>query len=162
MVQIANQYSYIFAGFLLLLLAAGLLAWRRRGLRLREFGILLAVGAMLGLGWLASRPAEAAPLDAGQIRARIGQGTPLLLEFQSPFCLGCASQRTRVDAIEKRFAGKLVVLRVDVTDPAGRAAGLEFDFQYTPTFILFDAEGNELWRVVGNLDEERLARSLEP
>ena len=45
-------------------------------------GVLLAV--MVG-GWLAIRPTPTAVSEADQIRARIGQGVPVLLEFQSPF-----------------------------------------------------------------------------
>lgn len=85
MLQFANQYSFLLTGALLLLLMAGLLAWRRRGLRAREAVLLLLVAAVIGLGWLASRPSQAAPVSAGQIRAQVGQGKALLLEFQSPY-----------------------------------------------------------------------------
>lgn len=67
-----------------------------------------------------------------------------------------------VDGIETQFWEQLVVLRVDVTTPAGRAVGQEFGFQYTPTFIFFDANGQEIWRSVGSLDEAQILRSMEP
>jgi thioredoxin-related protein len=66
-----------------------------------------------------------------------------------------------VDGIETQFWEQLVVLRVDVTTPAGRAVGQEFGFQYTPTFIFFDANGQEIWRSVGSLDEAQILRSME-
>ena len=67
-----------------------------------------------------------------------------------------------VDGIETQCWDPLVVLRVDVTAPAGRAVGQEFGFQYTPTFIFFDANGQEIWRSVGSLDEAQILRSMEP
>lgn len=67
-----------------------------------------------------------------------------------------------VDGIEARYSAQLIVLRVDVTTPAGRAVGREFGFQYTPTFIFFDADGREDWRSVGSLDEAQILRSMGP
>ena len=67
-----------------------------------------------------------------------------------------------VDGIEAQYGEQLVVLRVDVTTPAGRAVGREFGFQYTPTFIFFDVNGQEAWRSVGSLDETQILRSMEP
>lgn len=160
--QILNQYSFFFAGLLLLLLTGAALAWRRRGLRLREAGLLVLVAGLIGLGWLASRPAKVSAVDAAQIRAQIGQGTPLLLEFQSPYCLACANLNASLDRIERQYAGRLIVLRVDVTQPAGRSAAQELGFQYTPTFIFFSANGDELWRNVGSLDENQILSSVSP
>lgn len=85
MLKFANQYSYFLTGILLLLVAAGLLAWRRHGLHRAEIGVLILMAAVIGLGWLASRPANVKPVSIEQIRAQIGKGTPLLLEFQSPY-----------------------------------------------------------------------------
>lgn len=160
--QILNQYSYFLAGLLLLLLAGGVLAWRKRGLHLREAGILLLVAAVIGLGWLASRPVNTARVDAAQIRAQIGQGTPLLLELQSPYCLACATLNPTLDRIEQQYAGQLIVLRVDVTHPGGQDVAREMGFQFTPTFIYFNENGEELWRSVGNLSEEQIHASVSP
>ena len=50
-----------------------------------------------------------------------------------------------VDGLEREWtAGQ--VIRLDVLTPAGRDFGRRHDFQYTPTFILFDASGRELAR----------------
>ncbi|GAP15259.1 hypothetical protein LARV_03043 [Longilinea arvoryzae] len=67
-----------------------------------------------------------------------------------------------VDGIETRYTGRLIVLRVDITTPLGRQVGQELDFQYTPTFIYYDAQGHEAWRSVGSLDEKQLDNSLNP
>lgn len=84
MPQIANQYSYFVVSLFLLLVMGGLLAWRRKGFHLREIGLLFVLGLVLLLGWFALRPV-ATPVTADQIRAQIGNGRPVLLEFQSPY-----------------------------------------------------------------------------
>ena len=48
---------------------------------------------------------------------------------------------------EEWTAGKIVTL--DVMDPQIRQYGDEVGFEVTPTFILYDAAGNELQRWVG-------------
>lgn len=85
MSQIANQYSYVLTGIFLLGLMAGLLTWRRKRLGAREAGVLLLLTALLAGGWFVLRPKAPQPATVEQIRAQIGQGKPVLLEFQSPF-----------------------------------------------------------------------------
>jgi hypothetical protein len=65
-----------------------------------------------------------------------------------------------VDAVEKQYQGQLSVIRLDIQSPVGRALAPVYDFQYTPTFIYFDAQGREQWRSVGSLDTGRLRQSL--
>jgi thioredoxin-related protein len=65
-----------------------------------------------------------------------------------------------VDGIEREFEGKLTVIHIDVLDPEGKELGRIFDFKYTPTFILFDAEGEELWRTIGAIDPSQVRQSL--
>ena len=66
-----------------------------------------------------------------------------------------------VDGLEKEFAGKLLVIRLNIQETVGRELAPVYMFEYTPTFILFDAQGNELWRQVGGLDVERVRQSLK-
>ena len=57
-----------------------------------------------------------------------------------------------VDGIENEHAASLEVIKLNVQDPAAKALAEEFGFRYTPTFILFDPEGNEIRRWVGAVD----------
>jgi thioredoxin-related protein len=43
----------------------------------------------------------------------------------------------------------------------GRELAPVYGFEYTPTFIFFDAQGNELWRQAGGLDPQRLRESIQ-
>lgn len=66
-----------------------------------------------------------------------------------------------VDGIEQEYEGRLVVIRLNVQEQVGRELAPVYRFEYTPTFIFFDAQGNELWRSAGSLDLDKLRQSLE-
>lgn len=53
------------------------------------------------------------------------------------------------------------VLRVDIQSSAGRAIAGEYGVLVTPTFLFFDAQGQEIRRMVGGLDEELIEHTLE-
>ena len=42
------------------------------------------------------------------------------------------------------------VLRLEFTEPAAQAFGQQVGFEITPTFILYDGQGQEVWRWVGS------------
>jgi hypothetical protein len=65
-----------------------------------------------------------------------------------------------VDGIEAEFQEELDVIRLDVQKPESRPFMRQFDFQYTPTFILLDGEGNERWRKLGAIDHASLRSAL--
>ena len=53
------------------------------------------------------------------------------------------------------------ILRVDIQSSAGRAIAGEYGVLVTPTFLFFDAQGQEIRRMVGGLDEELIEHTLE-
>jgi thioredoxin-like negative regulator of GroEL len=65
-----------------------------------------------------------------------------------------------VNGIERQYEGRLEVMHVNIQDPVGQAIGEEFNFEYTPTFILFDGDGKELWRMVGMIDPSKVEEAL--
>lgn len=158
---IFNHYSFLWLAVAMTLIAA--LVFLRKKPRLPDF---IAVGVILLAlltAWLLLRPRQTILSgEAAEVQARIGRGTPVLLEFQSPYCLGCTAIKPLVDDIEKQYAGRLIVLRVNIQSQAGRELAAAYGFQYTPTFIFFDAAGREIWREVGSLNLERLQQALQP
>ena len=84
MSQIVNQYSALWMSGALVLLVA-LIIFRRKP----TTGELITLGLMtlgLGIAWSLLHPRQT-PLmeDAKSVQAMIGQGKPVLLEFQSPY-----------------------------------------------------------------------------
>jgi hypothetical protein len=82
--QIVNQYSALWiAGAFLVLLS--LILFRQKP-KASDFVALLVVIAGLAVAWFLLRPTQT-PLmdDARTVQSMIGQGKPVLLEFQSPY-----------------------------------------------------------------------------
>jgi len=52
-------------------------------------------------------------------------------------------------------------VRVDVQSPAGATVAREYG-TFTPTFVFFDAQGEENWRVIGSLDADQVRESMAP
>jgi thioredoxin 1 len=137
-----------------LLLAGGLLLVWRRGGKTRQWLVLGGAMAALGAAWWVYRPVATSVTPAA--------GLPLLLEVQSPYCLGCVATKAVVDRLEHELRDKLVVRRVNIQSAEGRRLARQYGVELTPTFIFFDAAGKEQWRSVGQLDTARVRASLQP
>ena len=155
-----NQYSAPIVGLALVAAAAVILLTRKP--RWNDYLAFVVIVAGLIAAWVILHPRQT-PLmgDAQRVRQMIGAGTPVLLEFQSPYCLACTAIKPMVDELEAGLDGSLHVIRVNVQEAAGRELAPVYRFSFTPTFIFFDAQGNELWREVGSLDAERVRDSLK-
>jgi thioredoxin-related protein len=75
--------------------------------------------------------------------------------------MGCAAAKPAVDRLEERESGRLQVVRINVQDPSGRELGERFGMVFTPTFILFDTHGAEVWRTVGMPDIGKIVTLLD-
>lgn len=82
--QIFNQYSFVFIASALILI--GIIFVLSRKLRWRDMLGLGVIAAGIVTAWFILHPVQT-PLmeDAKQVQAMIGQGKPVLLEFQSPY-----------------------------------------------------------------------------
>ena len=65
-----------------------------------------------------------------------------------------------MDGLETELGPKLHILRLNIQDQVGRELAPVYNFEYTPTYIFFDAKGNELWRSVGEIDVQRVRDSV--
>lgn len=74
--------------------------------------------------------------------------------------MGCTAIAPIVDGIEREFQGELKVIRVNIQEPEGRSLAETYGFEYTPTFIFFNAAGEEVWRSVGEISDGKVRRSL--
>lgn len=85
MSQIINQYSALWIAIVLIVILA-IALFRHHRPTLRDFLALGLLVAALAVAWLRLRPIQT-PLmeDAQKVQAMIGQGQPVLLEFQSPY-----------------------------------------------------------------------------
>ena len=56
---------------------------------------------------------------------------------------------------------KLHIIRLNIQENVGRELADVYGFEYTPTYIFFDAKGNELWRSIGEIDPQKVADSVK-
>ena len=66
-----------------------------------------------------------------------------------------------MDELENNLMDRIVIIRVNVQEEVGRELASVYELSFTPTFIYFDAEGNELWREIGGLDAQQVYESVE-
>jgi len=82
--QLINQYSALWIAGAFLLLVALILFQQKP--KTRDFIALGVVTAGLALAWVMLHPRQTPLMDDAQmVRDMIGQGEPVLLEFQSPY-----------------------------------------------------------------------------
>jgi hypothetical protein len=60
--------------------------------------------------------------------------------------------------LKVEFPQQLKVISVDVQSPLGRELTRKYG-SFTPTFVFFDPQGQELWRTVGSLDAQQVRES---
>jgi hypothetical protein len=65
-----------------------------------------------------------------------------------------------VNGIKEKYTDQLSIISVDVQSPLGQELSREYG-SFTPTFIFFNDQGEELWRMVGSIDPNQVRRSLQ-
>jgi thioredoxin-related protein len=65
-----------------------------------------------------------------------------------------------VHGLQEEFTGQLRIVSADVQSSLGRELSREYG-AFTPTFVFFDGQGNELWRMIGTIDPEKVRQSLK-
>jgi thiol-disulfide isomerase/thioredoxin len=66
-----------------------------------------------------------------------------------------------VNGLEEEWGGSVQVVQVNIRDQASRSLIDRLDAQFTPTFVLFDAGGEEVWRSVGNINAAEVQGQVE-
>ena len=65
-----------------------------------------------------------------------------------------------MNRLENEFGEGLLVLRIDIQSQAGQELSATYASRVTPTFILFNGDGVEVWRGLGVLNADRVRQSL--
>ena len=65
-----------------------------------------------------------------------------------------------MDELELEVGEELHIIRLNIQESIGMELAPVYDFEFTPTFIYFDAEGKELWRMVGEFDPQPVRDTL--
>jgi len=141
-------------GLLLVLLLA------RDDLSTTDVWLLIAyvVGCVLLNYWLRTPPKRQSNFDALAAFDRVlHEGRPTLVEFYSDYCAACMANRPILDRLEMEVEHRLQILRVNVYDSAiGLALADRYDVTFTPTFILFNHQGQKVDEFLYALNRARV------
>ncbi len=72
-----------------------------------------------------------------------------------------------VDELEQELNSQVNIgkqihfIRLNIQETVGMELAPVYGFEFTPTFIFFDAQGNEVWRTVGEFDAQKVRDSLK-
>ena len=158
--EIYNHYSFLWIA-LGLTIVAGLVLLTNKP-KFKDYLSFSVIAAGLFVSWLILHPHQTALMkDARSVQAMIGSGTPVLLEFQSPYCIDCTAEKPIVDGLENNLGPKLHVIRINIQDQIGHELAPVYNFEYTPTYIFFDVNGNEVWRSIGEIDPQKERDSVK-
>jgi thiol-disulfide isomerase/thioredoxin len=144
--NLLNQFSYpIFT----LVAVVGVYALLRHVLHVRwryvlalEFAILVIAAA----GFVILRTGSSDVQTATDANTLIGTGKPTFVEFFNNYCIVCLVLRPTVDGIINDVNSDFNILRINIHSPEGRELRQRYNFSFTPEFVLFDAQGHEVWR----------------
>ncbi len=159
MSALLGEYSFITisAGFTLI---AGVILLSNKP-RWNDYLAFGAIVVGLIVAWASLHPRQTLLMDdAREVKEMIGAGTPVLLEFQSPYCIRCVSIKPLVDDLELELGDQIHIIRLNVQEQVGMELSPVYGFEFTPTFIYFDSAGNEIWRMIGDFDPQHVRDTL--
>lgn len=149
-IAVLNQFSYvIFSALSLAVAYLGLHAVSKAQPRFNASWLnisLLSLGVILTAGFLFVRPGLGNVQSPAQVQALIQNGRPTVIEFYSNYCIGCMGIEPQMQALTEDLSPTHDVLRVDIHSALGRKLRQEIDFHYTPEIIVFNYQGDEIWR----------------
>ncbi|MBN1264012.1 MAG: hypothetical protein JXA25_00860 [Anaerolineales bacterium] len=155
--QFINHYSFLLlAGFSILAL---LIYTLQRGFSKHD---LMAVGALLlgfSLAFWIFQPFETGQTTPSPDQLTAGT-TPVLVQFQSPYCLACMAAKPLVNRLLSETEQTLNFVAINIHDPSYAPLVKKFGVRFTPTFLVLDQHQNELYRSIGTLDVEGVLNSL--
>ncbi|HZR84806.1 MAG TPA: cytochrome c biogenesis protein CcdA [Candidatus Binatia bacterium] len=137
----------------------------------RRFVGTAVVGFAAWLAFFAAEPTAQAragirwePLSVAALDRAIGARRPAIVEFAAEWCLPCGvmARTTFVDPDVTREAERFSMLQADVTEstPATEALLGRFGVMGVPTMIFYDGRGNEVDRIVGYVDAQKLTAMM--
>jgi len=87
----------------------------------------------------------------------LGGDVPVLVDFWAPWCAPCKKMEPVIHDLAARYAGRMVVARIDI-DAQPRSAG-RYDVLTLPTVILF-RDGEPVERIAGAVKPKRLEAAV--
>lgn len=122
---------------------------------------LLAALLLTPLAGIAA-DSEQAPDFAATLVSAKARNAPVLLDFHAPWCHSCYYMEKHVltGPEWQTFTKKSLVLPLDTDTPEGAALKARYKLLGVPTYVLVDANGKELGRIVGDMPRSQFYKEL--
>ena len=117
---------------------------------------IVAAGFLLGGG---GARAELPSASAETIRQALRSGHPTVIDVGARTCIPCRKMAPILEALAVTYRGQASVLFVDLHTDEATANTLRV--QMIPTQIFFDAQGREVNRHIGFMDEQAILAQLK-
>jgi thiol-disulfide isomerase/thioredoxin len=72
----------------------------------------------------------------------------------------CLAAKPTVDGLQDDLGGRVVFLHIDIGDDLGRVVARRYGVTLTPTFIVFDAQGEIVHRKSGFPDTDAIRAAV--
>ena len=66
-----------------------------------------------------------------------------------------------VNGLKEEWADEVLIVQLNIHQQANERLVRQFDAQFTPTFVLLDEAGDEVWRQIGVIDVSEARRQVE-
>jgi len=112
--------------------------------------ILLATACLLFIGGTALVASEPVEVPV--------KGMVTMVDLGADKCIPCKMMAPILEKVRKDFEGRAAIVFLDVWKDSSH--GRRFGIRAIPTQIFFDAEGNEVFRHAGFMDEKSIVAKL--
>src|SRR5258706_6858835 len=156
------NHKFIFTFTILATITSAILV-ARDGVSVIDAGIVLGVALICVAVWrlLLTKGSRNIKTVDDFRHAVTNNKVSTLVQFYSPYCVGCMAAKPMVDQLEKDYRSSLQVFRLSIDDEPGATLMSDYSVLFTPTFILFDKLGNKISGSVLMLDRNRIVHDLE-
>lgn len=98
-------------------------------------------------------------LTTGNFAEEVGTGTLVVADFWAPWCGPCRALSPVIDKVAEKFAGKVIVGKVNVDENPDLA--VKYDVDTIPRVLMFKGGDQPIFKHVGTIDEPSLSRVIE-
>ncbi|HEX9861393.1 MAG TPA: thioredoxin family protein [Nitrospirota bacterium] len=93
-----------------------------------------------------------------EVKAATAKGMPVFLDAGSDHCAPCKQMVPVIDALKKKYAGKVAVVFVNVEKEMSYVSGLGVTM--IPAQIMYDRSGKEVGRHVGAMTQDEAEKFI--
>ena len=126
-----------------------------------ENWLTLVVVLVLAGAFLFLRTPGDAFASVDEVKVRLTDGQPTVIEFYSNSCSICLVSKPKVDRLEADLEGQAELLRLNVKADVGRRLASSWGVRGIPAFFVFDGAGEMVYAQAGAPDIEALRGAVE-